>query len=891
MIAVLCPHCGRKIKAKDAWAGCEVHCPACRQLLRIPKGEFQGAGPPRQATVDSGNAGEPAGAPGDPQRTEQRYAVVDEIGRGGMGAVMRANDRQIRREVAVKYLLNQADAAKKARFIEEAQITGQLEHPNIVPVHELGLDAEGRLYFTMKMVRGRSLKDVLDELRQGAQPGGQAEWSDWSLSRLLGVLVNVCHALAYAHSRGVVHRDLKPANIMVGDFGEVYVMDWGLAKVLASATADESANGAADPTLTAGTTAAGDGHDSVTGSGSSSSAGVVSTDRAGDATALTMDGSILGTPVYMPPEQASGDIRAIDPRSDVYSLGAILYELLTLEPPVDKSGGHIAVLSRVVQGEIVPPAKRAADRARAGLIPKELAAVAMKSLALKPADRYQSAEVLRRDIELFLEGRSVSAKQDSALELAKKFVKRNKGLSAGLATALLVLLVSLGFLFSAWHETSSAYAAYASEQSERQKAIEHALPALAISARQLAGDGNVAAALSQIEVTLLYDPGNAEARLLKSQLLMAQERWADGRAELEQYEKLKPGDAQVRKLRELSERGEAREPAVWFELVQYLQEHRLTMPANQLLQKAQAAAKSREPLLALYNKQIDAHWPGHAVGLSNGMLTFYNQYSPLRTQVTHLGPLKGIPLEIVRLEGWSKLKDVSAFRGMPLKELYLTESPSLQDITPLRELPLRVLQLYGCASIKDFEPLRGLKLNDLRLDRTNISNLSPLAGMPLRTLTVGNNAALRDLEPLRGMSLTTLNLAFSGRITSLEPLRGMPLVNLDLYGCGLKSIEPLKGMKLSSLNIIGNGPFEDAEPLRGMPLEGELHAHVFRDVSALEGMKLHTVTLDHQNLPKGIEALRRMETLRHIGAGADYTPEEFWKKYDAGEFNPPAKKP
>src|SRR5262249_43741407 len=152
------------------------------------------------------------------QTQGQRYVLEGEIGRGGMGAVLRAVDCDIRREVAVKYLLDQADAGKKLRFVEEAQITGQMEHPNIVPIHELGVDGKGRLFFTMKMVQGRSLAQVLTDLRDVPR----IYEKEWPLGRLLSVLVNVCHALAYAHARGVVHRDLKPANIMVGDFGEVY---------------------------------------------------------------------------------------------------------------------------------------------------------------------------------------------------------------------------------------------------------------------------------------------------------------------------------------------------------------------------------------------------------------------------------------------------------------------------------------------------------------------------------------------------------------------------------------------------------------------------------------------------------------------------------------------
>ena len=326
-------------------------------------------------------------------KKDGRYLVEQEIARGGMGVVLRAVDCDIRREVAVKYLLDQADSGKKARFVEEAQITGQLEHPNIVPIHELGVDARKRLFFSMKMVKGRSLAQVLDELRQNPK---QAE-KEYSLGKLLNVLVSVCNALAYAHSCGVVHRDLKPANIMIGDFGEVYVMDWGLAKVLK----DGGKTRVPAPLATV-----------VTNVSAAAPLAVplkVETSRHADAD-LTQEGAVLGTPVYMPPEQATGKIEAIDRRSDVYSLGAILYEMLTRQPPIDKEGGYLAILMRVMQGEIIPPEQRA------GKVAKELSAIAMKALAKNPQDRYATVEALRKDIERFQEGRSVSAKEDRLRE-------------------------------------------------------------------------------------------------------------------------------------------------------------------------------------------------------------------------------------------------------------------------------------------------------------------------------------------------------------------------------------------------------------------------------------------------------------------------------------------
>ena len=342
------------------------------------------------------------------KNAKERYVIEGEIARGGMGAVLRAVDCDIRREVAVKYMLDGQDPKKQARFIEEAQINGQLEHPNIVPVYDLGIDAQKRPFIMMKMVKGRSLKDVLDQLREKPK---QAE-KEWPLARLLNTLVNICNALAFAHSRNVIHRDLKPANIMLGDFGEVYVMDWGLAKVLGKV----EPGAAIRPTID---------YEPGRHVSTSRSSKVATSQPEAD---LTQEGSVLGTPVYMPPEQAAGKIDAIDQRSDIYSLGAILYEMLTLQGPVDKEGGYLAVLMRVVEGEIVAPERRTPQRLRAGKVPRELSAIAMKALAKDKEQRYPNVEALRRDIERFQDGRSVSAKEDYQMGNALEAGQAEQGL-------------------------------------------------------------------------------------------------------------------------------------------------------------------------------------------------------------------------------------------------------------------------------------------------------------------------------------------------------------------------------------------------------------------------------------------------------------------------------
>src|SRR2546425_6168799 len=199
-------------------------------------------------------------------RFGDRYLATGEIGRGGMGTVLEGRDLRIQRELAIKVLLERPGLGGRAaeRFVDEAQIQGQLEHPNICPVHDLGVDAQGRPFFTMKKVRGRSLEAILEEQRTSAATG------DFSLRRLLEVLVKVCDAVAFAHSRGILHRDIKPANVMIGEFSEVLLMDWGLAK---------RAHTAGQP-----------GPDA----------------RQDVPPSRTLDGSVLGTPSYMPPEQAAG---------------------------------------------------------------------------------------------------------------------------------------------------------------------------------------------------------------------------------------------------------------------------------------------------------------------------------------------------------------------------------------------------------------------------------------------------------------------------------------------------------------------------------------------------------------------------------------------------------
>ena len=261
-------------------------------------------------------------------REAQSYALGEEVARGGLGAVLHARESATPRTVAMKVMLRGGNARSTLRFIKEAQATAQLKHPNVV--HDLGIDAPGQPFYTMKLVAGITLKKVLELLKQGVP----ATVEKYPLARLLTDFQKVCDALAFAHSRGVIHRDLKPANIMLGKFGEVLVMDWGLAKIVGT-------KGALREDATAG----------------ASEVTVIGARREQSEVFSTMEGAIMGTPHYMSPEQAAGEIETLDARSDLFALGIILYEILTLERPfTGKTAAEI--IAKIGEGDFIPPAQR-----------------------------------------------------------------------------------------------------------------------------------------------------------------------------------------------------------------------------------------------------------------------------------------------------------------------------------------------------------------------------------------------------------------------------------------------------------------------------------------------------------------------------------------------------
>jgi tetratricopeptide (TPR) repeat protein len=351
-----------------------------------------------------------------------RFTLVGKLGEGSQGIVYRVNDRDCHREVACKVLTySTSDPEEVSRFIHEAQVTAQLEHPGVVPIHDLGELRDGTVYYTMKRVDGVSLQDLL------TAKGGKAEHR----YDLLEVFLRVCETMAFAHSRGVIHRDLKPRNIMVGPFGEVLVLDWGLAKVV----------NCVDVARPMGTMRSFPEADAY----------------------RTLNGTAVGTPAYMSPEQAMGEVDTLDRRCDVYSLGVILYEILAGASPYVR-GEARKVMHQVSHGMWT----RIDARRDCPPLPRALVAIVHRAMAFERAERYQTVEQLSGDLRAFISGAAVSVYRETALERTMRVLGHHRRqVRAGAWVAGVAAVFGMGVWANQWLEQERTIGELRQQMDER----------------------------------------------------------------------------------------------------------------------------------------------------------------------------------------------------------------------------------------------------------------------------------------------------------------------------------------------------------------------------------------------------------------------------------------
>lgn len=764
------------------------------------------------------------------------YSLDEIVATGGMGAIIKAYDNNLQRTVALKVMLNSAEASDSSiySFVAEAQITGQLEHPNIVPLHDIGVAADGTIYYTMKLISGRTLREILKDIRDGNEETIQ----QYPLSKLLTVFQKVCDGMAYSHSLNVVHRDLKPDNIMVGAFGEVLILDWGLAKVL-------SAEGDAHEANTDG-----DEFDGALPGGADGFA--------------TMAGQVKGTPNYMAPEQAEGRISDIDNRTDTYALGGILYAILTLHPPV--TGANLdEILTRVTSSQIVPPLDYnkaevqnptglPAPHCPEGRIPSALSAVAMKCMSYESEDRYEYVEFLQAELQLFQTGYATGAEDAGFFTQMKLLLSRNK------KEVFFILLIILGMVASAGvfiGQTRLAKEEAEKNAKETQGKIEElkkTAPTFLSVAEELVKDAELDRALRYLEEAIALDDSDprfykASADIYQAKLDMAKafDNYETARIKMrdleggsggsiqnfgsaEQAEWKKQLESSAALVNTLKAKGDiSKDTNALRSLSNLMRDQRRTAEAfsiAQILAKLDAGLEeefSRQLFLrAGYTRGMGPAGNGDLVRDPDGL--FRVTLKDGATKIGGIAQVAGIPLRTLDVSGCEQLSDLSPINLMPLEELNASGT-DVDDLSVIKSLKrLRKLDLSNCELLTDLSELQGLtNIVELNLAGSAVDSVAPLRGIPFTHLDIANTQ-LRDITPLNPTSLEWFNINTS-KVINITVLSNAPLDYFTAVKTRIRSIAPLA--------------FEDARLRERL----DLTATFVRDLSPLKGKQMNYLDL------------------------------------------------
>jgi serine/threonine protein kinase len=800
---------------------------------------------------------------------DKKYDIGKIVAQGGMGAILDAREAGIQRRVAMKVMLDSSSPDDLSRFIAEARITGQLEHPNVIPVHELGIDENGQPFYTMKMVRGITLRKVLELLANDVTETVKK----YPLPALLTIFQKVCDALAFAHSKGVIHRDLKPENIMLDDFGVVLVMDWGLAKVLSQKDAP-----AGDVTRSAVQT------------------------LPPEASGATLSGTIMGTPQYMSPEQARGEIETLDVRSDIYALGAILYHILALRPPVT---GRTAmeVVGKVAEGH-VEPLSAPKDRN----LPDSLVAVVRKAMAFDRGGRYPRVEDLQRDLTAYQTGFATSAENAGLGKQVILALKRHKAVSTSIAAALVVLAaVVAGSTIKVIGERDHAERE-ASRANSTLAELKKTAPTLLALGESESAAQRFDRALEKLDAAIALDSNLTEAYWQRAWILLGQQRWTDATTAIRLAHDRDPAPNDVASLLQAVEQlaaahsdAERWQSEAARAVFRQLNAVGATGPVFAFTSKLKVKTEERFKLVeqrvrGAFGKE------GVSIQAQNGLVLAKMTNLPIRS----LEPLRGLPIDEIIFMG-TLIDSLEPLRGMRLSKLEIDKA-SIADLEPLRGMPLQVL-VISTTHVRNIAPLAGMPLRKLNLSDLKGLDLSVLRGMPLAELDLGNTDTI-DLTPPRGLRLIKLGLAGNYHLMDLSLLAGVRLEYLDLSGAAVRDISVIRGMPLGFLSL-GTTRVTDLAPLQGMPLESLnlKQAHELNDLSPLRGLPIKDLSigdnpklrdfspildlpqlrqLEMGDFPEQLLPLRQHPSLQLIRADAYpgernasfRTPADFWKTYD-----------
>ena len=784
-------------------------------------------------------------------KRNEKYEHITVVGKGGMGTITLSRDKNTLRKVAVKTLNKDLLKNHEAviRFTEEAQITAQLEHPNIIPVYEMGLDKDDAPFYTMKYVKGTNLKEILRLLKEQ----NDIILQKFHIIELLNIFIKVCDAMSFACSKGVLHRDLKPENIMIGEFGEVLVVDWGLAKTFCkNIISDDDYSEFNKNKLIKNI-------DSFIQSN-------IDTIRSINNVSLSIDNCLIGTPQYMAPERIIG---SGDEKSEIFALGTILFDILALSNMFTASEVK-EVLKKVASGDSSDLKEyKNLPHISGGKVPKALMAVVQKATQLNPDQRYQNINEFKNEIESYILGYATKAESAGFFRLLKLGLIRHKKISFFITAALIsILAICSVFIYELIHSRQDAlnksnYASFLEETAKRKsyqvtqksEELKNKIAELKSHTQIIIGNAlheadqlNFEKALNYIHYALDLDPDNEVIYWHLGRIYLTILSFDQA---IESFEKIKTKKNLILKTKEFLD---------WSQL---------------LSAKVRSGAYGDEDIIGLYNFLKSKGEYSESIAVLNQVKS-HPDFDRLLTEIWKLrlersqlkAAINDKGTKFIANNGKFKITfdnvplfDLSPIIKMPVSDLSISNC-RINNIDALKDMPLESLSLNN-TGVTSLEPLSKKKLVELKLKNLKLSDLSPLKGMSLNRLSI-INCPVENLTPLQDMLTLNYLVIEKTLVSNLAPLKGMRLKTINAQNTRIKNIGPLRGMPLRTI-LLNSTPINNISALKFIsPQTLELSDTLVTELPELNTSKLEKISLNNSPI-KNINPLKSADKLTEIG--------------------------